>query len=60
MTIEDKILNFRMRLPLPSDERAGRIQIPVDFNHTEQDGYGAIVFEKEYYNGICIGWKLVK
>ena len=58
------IIEIRKKLPLPSECEYNIIKVPFMYN--EFDGtmvlnkLGQVTFEKYFFKGICIGWKLKK
>ena len=67
MKLKDKINEIKRNLPLPSEVKSKYLVIPCLLDQVSNiffdeinicPAFRSITFEKEYYNGICIGWKV--
>lgn len=58
---DDYINDLKARLPLPSEIGTDTLVIPIPEDYdlgVQCPTYGQLVFEKEYVDGIAIGWRL--
>ncbi len=59
MTIEQ----IKNSLPLPSTCPTEHLRVPLGVYGFDENGvpeYGEILFQKDYIDGICIGWKIIE
>jgi hypothetical protein len=62
-TFYDKVNRFKCELPIPSEVDCEYCAVPYLITQSLDSDFGCssfgqITFEKEYLDGICIGWKL--
>jgi hypothetical protein len=55
-TFDETVQRLKGELPLPSECQSQFIEVP--YLDPKEAGYGRITFEREYHEGICIGWTI--
>jgi hypothetical protein len=61
-TFYETVNRLKAELPIPSEVDYDSCVVPYGINGFDWEAgapnYGKITFEKEYLDGMCIGWKL--